>query len=145
MFLRSYYGTFCRLLWRTLYFCGNDGPLPNVIFSALYFTHFLLNWRLKFMEMTKCLQNCRFYRTINSNHFSEVKWKLIEKLQISKHFSAHDLRWENDIFWGCAAWSIIPLLTITLIIYLKMVSIYSNMLCSLRIWCLSVQNFIDVS
>ena len=61
-------------------FCGNNGPLPNVIFSALYFKHSLLNRRLKFMEMKECLQNCRFYRAIISNYSKKVKLKLIEQL-----------------------------------------------------------------
>ena len=41
---------------------------------------------------------------------------------------------------------VIPLLTKRLIIYWKMVNIYSNLLCNLKIWCLrNVQIFIDVS
>ena len=41
---------------------------------------------------------------------------------------------------------VIPLLTITLIIYLNIVSICSYLLCNLIIWCLrNVQNFIYVS
>ena len=57
------------------------------------------------MEMTECPQNCRFYPNNISNYSSEVIKKLIEKLSKSKDFSAQDLRWENVIFRGCAAWS----------------------------------------
>ena len=31
------------------------------------------------MEMTECLQNCRFYGTMNLKHSSGVKQELIEK------------------------------------------------------------------
>ena len=86
MYFQSHFGSFCRRFWRILHFCGNNGPLPNVTFSALYFKHSLLNWRLKFMEMTECLQNCRFYRAIISNYSNEVKSKLIEKLWASEDF-----------------------------------------------------------
>ena len=44
------------------------------------------------MEMTECLQNCIFYRTIISIYSSELKSKLIEKLSISEDFSFPDLR-----------------------------------------------------
>ena len=63
----SHFGNFCRHFWRLLYFCDNNGPLPKVIIRALYFKHSFLNWILKFNEMTECLQNCRFYRTMISN------------------------------------------------------------------------------
>ena len=105
MYFQSHQSSFCLRFWRISYFCGNNGPSPNVIFSVLHFEHSLLNWRLKFKEITECLQNCRFYRKITSKYSSEVKWKLINKFVISENFSAHDLRWENVIFWGCAAWS----------------------------------------
>ena len=85
--------------WKIIYFCSKNGPLSNVIFSALYFKHSLINWRLKCMEMTGCLQNCRFYRTIISNFSSKVKLKLIEKLSISADdFYPPNLRCENVIF-----------------------------------------------
>ena len=77
---------------------------PYVIFSALYFKHSQSNWILKFIELTKCLQNCRFYRTIISDYSSKVK-KIQLKLYNSEDFSAHDLHWEHGIFWDCAAWS----------------------------------------
>ena len=105
MHFQSHLDSFCQRFRRMLYFCDNSGPLPNVILSTLYFKYSLLNWRLKFMERTECLQNCRLYRTIISNYSGEVKLKLIEKLWTSEDFSAPDLCWENIILWGCAAWS----------------------------------------
>mgnify|MGYP003690561033 CR=1 FL=1 len=104
MYFQCHYGSFTNF-WRIIYCCINNGPLPNVIFSALYFKHSLLNWRLKCMEMTECLLNCRFYQTIISNFSSKLKLKLIEKLLILDDFYAPDLRWENVIILGCAAWS----------------------------------------
>ena len=38
------------------------------------------------MEMTECLQNGRFYRTIILNYSSEVKSKLIENYRYQKTF-----------------------------------------------------------
>ena len=105
MHFQCHYGTFYQLFEEIYIFCSNNGPLPNVIPSALYFKHSLLNWRLKFMEMTECLQNCMLYQTIISNYSGAVKLKFIEKLWTSEDFSAPDLRWEDVIFWGCAAWS----------------------------------------
>ena len=104
MYFQSHFGSFWLRVWRILYFCDNNGPHSNVMFSTLYFKHSLLNCRLKSKEMTACLQNCRFYRSIFSKYSSEVKWKLkiYQKLSKSKDFSNHDLRWENVIFWGCA-------------------------------------------
>ena len=118
MYFQSHQSSFCRHFWRSLYFCGNNGPSPNVIFSVIHFKHSLLNRWLKFKEITECLQNFRFYRTIISNYSSKEKWNLINKYVISEDFSAHDLHWESIIFWGCAN-LVIPLLTKTLIIYKK--------------------------
>ena len=84
IYFQTNYSNFCRLFWRIWYVCGNNGPLPNVTFSALYFKHSLINWRLKFMEMTECLQNFRFHRKFNSNYSIEVKQKLIEKFRYQK-------------------------------------------------------------
>ena len=116
--------------WKNYIFFQYNEPPSKRHFSALYFKHSLLNWRLKFMEMTECLQNCRFYRTIISNYSSELKLKLIEKLSKSKDFSAHDLRWENVIFEGCAALSYHCLQRVDSL--WKMVNIYSNLLCNLK-------------
>ena len=38
------------------------------------------------MEMTECLQNGRFYRTIISNNSSEVKSKLLKNYRYQKTF-----------------------------------------------------------
>ena len=130
IYFQSHYGSFYWHVWRISYFCSNTEPLPNVFFSTLYFKHSLLNWRLKFMEMTECLQNCRFYWTIISYYSSKEKlkinWKIID---ISRFVCSwltlrkrHILRLRRLV---------ITLLTKTLIIYLKIVSIYSNLLCNL--------------
>ena len=105
MYFQSHHGSSFGSCCRILHFCGNNGPLPNVIFCALHFRHSLLNWRLKFMEMTECLQNYRFYRTINLIYSSEEKLKFTEKLLISEDFSARELRWDDVKIWGYAAWS----------------------------------------
>ena len=76
---------------------GNNGPLTNVIFSALHFKHSQSNWIIKFIELTKCLQNFRFNRTIISDYSSNVK------LKFKKYLSAHDL---HVIFRDCATWSV---------------------------------------
>ena len=126
---------------KNIIFFDRNGPLPNVMFRALYFKHSLLNWGLKFMEITERLQNCIFYRTNSSNYSSEVVKKLIEKLSKSTDFSAHDFLWENVIFWVCAAWSYFCL---QIIQYLLKKNV-SSFLYSLQLWCLRyVQNFILV-
>ena len=127
MYYQSHFGSFCRRFLKNIfYFCDSNGPLPNVIFSGLYFKHSVLNWRLKFVEITEC---------IISNHSSEVNWKLIEKIIKFKSFfcSWFTLRKRHILRLGPL---VIPLLTKTLIIYLKIVSIYSNLLWNLKIWCL---------
>ena len=127
--------------WRILYFCSNNGPLPNVIFSALYFKHSLLNWRLKCMEITECLQNYRFYQTIISNYSSEVKLIVIDIRQLLCCILT--LRKGHIFRLPCG---VIPLLTKTRIICSIMINIYNNLLSSLKIWCLgNVQIFIDLS
>ena len=132
IYFQTNYSNLCRLFWRIWYVCGNNGPLPNVTFSALYFKDSLLNWRLKFMEMTECLQNCRFHRTFNSNYSSEVKQKLIEKLDISRLFYSWLTLRKRHIMRLLRL--VISLLTKTFITYLKMVNImYSNLLCNLKI------------
>ena len=78
---------------RISYFCSNNGPCPNVIFSALY-QNSLLNWISKFKDMTEWFRNCRFFRKIFWNYPSKIKNYRIRKL------SPHDLRWENVLFWG---------------------------------------------
>ena len=65
---------------RLRHYLWNDGFLPKYFFSAFYFKHSPLNWRLNFWQKTECLQNCRFHRTIISNYSSEGKWKLDIKL-----------------------------------------------------------------
>ena len=63
------------------HFWRYNGPPPNFIFSALYFKHSLLSWRLKFMEMTEYLQNWRLSEqisliTLHSN--VKIYWKIIK-------------------------------------------------------------------
>ena len=72
---------FMSPLLENLLFCGNNGPLPNVILAS-YILNILLNWRLKFMEMTECLKNWRFYRTVISNYPSEAKFMKIKEKNI---------------------------------------------------------------
>ena len=88
-------------------FCDNNGPLPNVILCALYFKHSLLNWRLKFIEndrmSSQLLVLPNNYMYLELTRWCEIKINC--KLSNTKDFSAHDLHWENVIFWGYAAWS----------------------------------------
>ena len=49
------------------------------------------------MELTACLQNCKFYRTIIPNYSIEERKKLNKELLKSEDFSAHGLRRENVI------------------------------------------------
>ena len=58
---------FFRRFGRILYFCSNNGPLPNVIFSTLYLKNSLFDWRLKSKEMTECLKVVDF-----TDHFSSI-------------------------------------------------------------------------
>ena len=98
----------------------------------------LLNWRLKFMEMTECLQNCRFYGTIISDYSSEVKLSKSKDFLLMTYVEKrHILRLLRPV---------ILLLTRTLTIYHKMVRIYSYLFCNLKILCSrTVQIFICVS
>ena len=73
-------------------------PVQTTFFSALYLKNSLFDWKLKFKEMTEWFQNCRFFRKIFLNYPSNIK------IEIRK-LSAHDLHWENVIFWGCATLS----------------------------------------
>ena len=57
-------------------------PFLTYCFGALDFKHSQLNWKLKNMTMTEYLQNCRFYRIINSKHSSEIRQTF--NLKISK-------------------------------------------------------------
>ena len=86
-------------------------------------------------------ENCTFYRQFFLNYPSKIKNYKIRKL------AAHDLRWENFIFWCCAALSY-HANNHTLIIYFKnkYVIMYPNLFYSrLKISCLrNVQNFIDL-
>ena len=56
-------------------------PFHKPMCRVLYFIHILLNWRLKFIEMRKYLQNRRFYRTIISKYSREVKQKFNKNYQ----------------------------------------------------------------
>ena len=50
IYFQSHFGSFCRRFWRIFNFYSNNGPLPNVIISALYFKYCLLNWRLNWWK-----------------------------------------------------------------------------------------------
>ena len=51
----------------------------NVIFSALYLKHFLLHWRLKFIEMTECIYKIVGFTKQLSKYSSEVKKKITKR------------------------------------------------------------------
>ena len=144
IYFQSHYGSFYQHFWRNVLFCSNTGPLPNVTFSAVYFKHSLLNWRFKFMEMTECLQNCRFllnnYLILLKRRKIKMNWKIID---MSRLFCSWlTLRKRHILRLRPLA---IPLLTKTLIIYSKMINIYYNLLCCLEIWCFrNIQIFIDL-
>ena len=96
-----------------------------VIIDPFQTSFLALYRRLKFVELTECLQNWRFYQTIISNYSREVKWKLIEKLLISSWLTLrkrHILRLRRLV---------IPLLTNALIIYSNIVSTLLYLLYSL--------------
>ena len=94
MYIQSHYVCSFRRFGRILCFCINN----TTFFSALYLKNSLFDWKLKFKEMTEWFQNCRFFRKIFLNYPSNIK------IEIRK-LSAHDLHWENVIFWGCATLS----------------------------------------
>ena len=53
MYFQSHYTVVIANGFKEFYFwVVITDPIPNVILSALHFKHSLLNWRLKFMEMT---------------------------------------------------------------------------------------------
>ena len=86
---------FTRRFGRILYCCVIMDPVQTSYFSELYLKNSLLDWKLKSMDMTEWFQNRGF-----SEKFSEIT-RAMQKIKI-RTFSAHDLRWENVIFWGCA-------------------------------------------
>ena len=64
MYFQSHNVCFFPRFGRILYFCSNNGPLPNAIFSALYLKNSLLPWKLKSKEMTECLKLQNWTRPI---------------------------------------------------------------------------------
>ena len=74
-------------------------PVQTSFFLRLLLKNSLFDWKLKLKEITEWFQNCKFFRKFFLNNPSNVK-----KIEIRK-LSAHDLHWENVIFWGCAALS----------------------------------------
>ena len=99
---------FLRRFGRILYFCSNNGPLPNVIFSALYLKKSLLDWRLKSKEMTECLIIVDFTYIFPLITRARLKIKL-------RKSAAHDLRWKTSYFE--VALPCHSMLTYTLMIY----------------------------
>ena len=80
----------------------------SILVHCMYFKYFLLNWRLKSMEMSKCLQNCRCYRTIISNYLSKVIKIKLKMIQIGRLFCSWLLFRKHHFLCGRL---IIPLLT----------------------------------
>ena len=122
MYFESHYGRFYRFFEEFYIFTAMMDPFQTSLFSALYFKHSLLKWRLQFMEMTECLKHCMFYRTIIANYFSEKKikinWKIIDIRRLFCSWltlrKRHILRLRRLV---------IPLITKTLIIYSKVINI----------------------
>ena len=74
MYFQSHCGSFCRPFWRILHFAVIMDPFQMSFLAPKSYTLY------SFIEMTECLQNCRFYRTIISNYASIVKWKQYKKI-----------------------------------------------------------------
>ena len=102
MYFQRHFGSFWLRVWRILYFSDSNRPLSNVMFSALYFKHSLLNCRLKSKEITACLQNCL---KLLKRSKMKIFWKFIKIYQNQKTFLLMTYVEKNVIFWGCAAWS----------------------------------------
>ena len=88
----SYLSLFLSCTFKVIMFFISDVLEESYIFAVLmdpFQTSYLapyilntpcvLNWRLKCMEMTKCLENCRFDQTIISNFSSKLKLKMMFK------------------------------------------------------------------
>ena len=145
MYFQSYYGSFCRRFWRILHFAVIMNPFQTSFLAQKSYT------LCSFIEMTECLQNCMFYRTIISNNASIVKWKLDEKIiKIRRLFCPWLTLRKRHILRLCHL--VIPLLTKTsiylcnlILIRLYIYGLLKNLLYSPNIWCLRhVQKVIGV-
>ena len=77
--LSSRYVCFFRRFWRIIYFCVIMDSVQTS-FLAPYILKTLLEWKLKWKEMTEWFPNCRFFRKIFLNYPSNV-----EKIKL-EHF-----------------------------------------------------------